>query len=118
MIEIQSLDELKDYLMSNRNSKFDIRFLKDESLNLYFSIKINKYKNSCGCNTGALFMSSSILLCIILKLTIFNFSTFTWFTQTLYALLFVFSSSLFGKFFGILIARIKLKLILSEIESI
>jgi hypothetical protein len=118
MIEVKNVTELKKLLKRKRDQTIKIIFLNNDSLNTYYSQKVNKYKNACGCDTGAIFTGLSIVLLLVLKVVGITLRDSTITKQLIYAFIFIVSLSLVGKFVGIVISKIKLKIILSKIDKI
>ncbi|MFQ6083010.1 MAG: hypothetical protein ACE5WD_06595 [Candidatus Aminicenantia bacterium] len=112
---IQSLFSKK-----NRNKferiKIDVEGL-DKSRAKEFEKKINRYFFSCGCETGAIFSFSSILVYILIGMLYFKkTSIFNW-QSIKYGLLILLTGALLGKIIGLLYAKYKLRITIKKLKS-
>lgn len=85
------------------------RFSKKENNNTVVAEKIMRYRNECGCASGAIFMTIAlILLAVYLSL---YWQRIELLPVTLEGLLFIFLCTAMGKLLGMFIARIQLSLL-------
>ena len=78
--------------------------------NTFYLEKINAYKTECGCTLGAISMMAAIIVYGVHFLFI-DLSNINIAKSGLYGLFFVFLCTAVGKLIGIVIAKIKLKLL-------
>jgi hypothetical protein len=116
---IDSLELFQKF--SIKNDSFDKEIILNLTFfnnltNTKYTKKINKYRNACGCDTGTVFMIVSILVTISYFKLNYKYFQSEYLKYLICGLVFIIACSLFGKVFGLLIAKYKLKITISEIK--
>ena len=120
-VKIDSIEDFQMFLNCKKkfasNIVLNLKII-ESSKNEYYSKIINENRNACGCETGSVFMSISIVVGIIWFNVFFGGLNKYFAVNFLYFLVFVLVFSIIGKLIGLIIAKIKLEIILKEIEAI
>lgn len=117
---ISKIDELRRLIRSRKASDdsilLNLPFL-DGKHNFKYAEQINKYRYSCGCDTGGYLLAFSSACCI--ALSVFRISVFDtpWVWQAIISLAVICLSTLIGKAAGLLYARTRLQLTVRSIEK-
>ena len=111
---IQDVEELCEHasikpLFSKFKIQLEIRIVSETERHSW-QTQLNKYKNDCGCSTGAIFFSVTLVVLIVLAVfTAFNSPMTSMIKLSLIGTPVVFFSALVGKMLGLIIARLKFR---------
>jgi hypothetical protein len=111
---IRDVEELYEHTsMKPLFSKFKIQLeipIDSETERHSWQTQLNKYKNDCGCSTGAIFLSVTLVIMIVLAVfTAFNSPMTATIKLSLIGIPVVFFSALVGKILGLIIAHLKFR---------
>jgi hypothetical protein len=91
----------------------------EEKDKVYYTAKIKKYRNECGCSMGAKFIFISIFLYSWYNLKILKeLSFFTTIKIVFMGIIIIFIGGLLGKLVGIFLARAKLLFVYRKLYKI
>ena len=89
----------------------------NKDCNKYWSTKIQKEYNACGCKTGYRFMITGIVTSIFYTVFYFNSFMDSPFSDIVKLFVFIIIMAVLGKFLGLLIAKVKLKRYVDEVKN-
>lgn len=87
-----------------------------EAENLYYQTRLNKFLNSCGCTSGAIFATlcgGLYLLYLVLNIPVAEIRL----RSLLTILAIFFAGGIIGKVFGLIYSHVKLKLLIHQLSK-
>ena len=102
---------MKTHSLANSEFKLEnlLQSLPDKREELLpYVAKVKQYSSECGCSLGGKFLLASLALCVARFLVFTPLGFTNLLRQFLFAVLFVFVSSIVGKFVGISLAKVRL----------
>jgi hypothetical protein len=79
--------------------------------------KMAKYKSSCGCQTGAYFMTASFILSLIFTINAYQIISINFLKHLPYVLLITIGGAGFGKIVGLCYAKYKYHILSNQLKN-